>query len=390
MPPLARLVAQPPMLTRVNRAAILEFVRDHGPVSRSELARQLRLSPPTVGRLVRQLIDQGLVRERELGASVGGRRPVLLEHDPRAAALIGVDIGERGAVLAVADLDGRLLHQRHVALPADGADASVGVLVAAISGLIDAARAEGLPVRGTGLGVPGVTDAGAGIARWVPSLGWRDLPLQRIVEERTGLPAGIDNNVNLGALGEQWRGAGQGLRNIVYLFIGTGIGAGVVVNGQLYRGAHHAAGEVGHFMLDRSALGRRYPGFGFFESLAAGPGILRAAGDATGRTWDSVEGVTAAAASDPEARALADEALDWIALAVGNIACLIDPEAIVLGGDVARAVPSLAAEIAARLDGRIPVSPRISLSRLGAQAGVIGAVALAAQRTNGYLSMTEQ
>jgi predicted NBD/HSP70 family sugar kinase len=377
------------VLGRVNRAAVLELVQEHGPLSRAEIAEQLRISAPTVGRLVRGLIEEGLLRERERGASRGGRRPILLEHNPRAATIVGVDIGGSGARMALSDLDGTLLHVATVPLPRPTPEDSLAAVVDGIGALVEESRAAGLPAWGVGVGVPGVPDQGTGTVRFIPSLNWADLPLRQTIEERLGLPVWIENDVNLAALGEQWRGAGRGLRDLVYLFIGTGIGAGVVIDGRLHRGARGTAGEVGYFLLERPALERTYPGFGFFEGLAAGPGIARRAGRSA-RDRSGAEHVFALARDgDPCAREVVSETVDWLALAIGNIACLLDPQAIILGGGVAGSADLLVEPIRDRLAGRIPSVPLIRVSDLGDRAAVLGAVALAAQRRNGHLVMAE-
>jgi predicted NBD/HSP70 family sugar kinase len=372
-----------------TRAAVLDYLREHGPRTRADIARHLNLSPPTISRVVRPLLREGYLSEREFGASSGGRRPIVLEHNPHSASVIGVDIGGSKVLAAVSDLDGHVQHLRRFVLPPTDPRASLEMIIDVLRELMAQAAADGSAVRAVGLGVPGVVDAAAGVALWVPSLGWRDLHLQRIVEDRLGLGACVENDVNLGALGEQWRGVGRGLNNLVYVFVGTGIGAGVVLDGRVIRGAHHAAGEVGYLLLDRTFLDRTYPGFGAFESDAAAPGILRRARARAGERWaDARQVFDAARRGDADALAVVDETIDWLALGLANIACVLDPQAIVLGGGVAGSADLLLEPIRSRLEGRIPSVPMLSVSELGERAVLTGAVALAVQRLNAYIYPT--
>lgn len=385
-------IGSPQLVTRMNAAAVVDLVRREGMISRVDIAHTLGLSTATVSRLACQLLDADILREIERGASRGGRRPVLLAYNPGAALLIGIDVGGTKIAGGLSDLDGKLL-ARHTrpTWPDDGTPGGLDATLALIGDLLAEGAALGVPVRGIGIGIPGVTRHSSGVVVWAPGLEWRELALAALVEERFGIPSYLENDVNLAVLGEHWRGAGRDVRHVVGVFIGTGIGAGIIIEGRILHGANDAAGEVGYLLLDRADLRRPYPGFGAFEGKTAGPGIARRAaavlanaplggGILRGPTPSAREVVAAATAGDPLAGRIIDETLDSLAQALGNLACVLNPQRIIIGGAVGLGLAPWHAALRERLLGRVPHPPEIVAAALGVDAGLIGAIALAQER----------
>ncbi len=384
----------PQLITRMNAAAVVNLVRREGPISRVDIARELGLSAATISRLIGELLEAQIVIESDLGASRGGRRPVLLTYNPRAALLVGVDVGGTKITGALSDLDGHLVAKVVVPTwPEDGSAQGIDAVYKVIETLLATQAELGVPVRGIGIGVPGVSRHQEGVVVWSPGLRWRELPLATLIQERFTLPTFLDNDVNLATFGEYWRGAGQEIDQLVGIFIGTGIGAGIILQGQILRGANEAAGEVGYFLLDRRTLNNTYPGFGAFESAVAGPGIAKRARIALeqAETPSCLRGtatptsravLAAAAAGDPLATRMLTETLDDLALAIGNIACVLNPQRLILGGAVGLALAPWYSALSDRITGRIPHLPEIVGAALGIDAGLYGAIALAHERTN--------
>jgi predicted NBD/HSP70 family sugar kinase len=382
------------LLRKVNESAILELIREQGPISRSDLARFLHLSPPTITRIVNPLIEAGLVLEGNPGDSKGGRRPILLTFNSRASLIVGVYVGQN-IVGALADLNGEIFERR--SLPSLPGEAGVERLIEFTGELCQVAHQFGAPLRGVGVGVPSITLFNEGIVTWAPGFGWRNLPLKQHLQEALGLPVFIENSVNLIALGESWRGAGQGLRNLVCIQLGDGVGAGLILNGQLYRGSHFASGEAGYIIPNEKYLGRTYDDYGCLEGLAGSTGIVRRArqrleagqpsqlaqADLTRLTVEMV--LTAARAGDPLAAAVVQETVDYLSIAVANIAAIVDPDRIIIGGDLAEFGDLFVEPIRACIAGLIPVAPEIKLSELGLDAPVLGAVATALRQTSDWL-----
>jgi len=381
-------------LRRLNRVAILQLLCDRGPLSRVEIAKILQLNPSTVTRIVHELIEENWVLERGNkgeGSAKGGRRPSLLEFNYRAALIIGLDLGGTKVAGAIVDLEGNILYRQSFSscLGRDGLESLVNL----VQMLATVPCSPGQEIKAIGIGVPGIVRSKEGVVVWAPSLGWRELPLKRILEERVGIPTFVENDVNLRTLGEHWRGAGQGTHNLVCIFIGTGIGAGIIIGGELYRGANEAAGEVGYILPDEKYLGKQYDEFGCLEHLAAGFGIaqrVRAAvqegkGEAilklTGGKLEEVSAehvFTAARNGDLLAQQIVTDVLKYLAIAVANVASILNPEMIVLSGEVVKSGGDLLLERIKKLvQGAVPVMPKIVLSRLGDEAGVLGAAALA-------------
>jgi predicted NBD/HSP70 family sugar kinase len=370
-----------------HRAEVIELLRLHGPLPRGDLARELGLSAATLSRVVAGLLADGLVERAGRGSdnhrdsARAGRPGELLAFRGVAYAVAAVDLGGTKMFGAVADLAGDIGCERYVRHEAKGEHA-IEALCGLIEELLAAPRPAGQPVCGIGVGAPGVTIADQGIVTFAPALDWRDVPLARILFERFRLPVCVENDVNLAALGELGYGAAQGCRNAVCMTIGTGIGAGIIIDGRLYHGHTHSAGEVGYIIPGVEHLGLRPVGFGIFESLASGSAIEErgrrlAEGQGNPTPTRSAEDVFAAA-RDGAGWALqaVDETVDLLSVGIANIASLLDPEVIVIGGGVARSADLLIEPIRARLEGALPALPRLAVSPLGYRAGVLGAVKL--------------
>lgn len=383
------------LLRKVNESAVLELIRDKGPISRSELARLLHLSPPTITRIVNPLVVAGYVLEGELGHSRGGRPPTMLELNHRANLIIGVYM-HQSMVGALSDLGGEIL-ERH-SLPARPGEEGLQQLITLIEYLLQAAEQYGIPVRGVGIGAPSITLSREGVVTWAPVYGWRDLPLKARLQEVFDLPIFVENEVNLIALGERWRGAGRGVRNLVCISIGAGIGAGIILNGRLHRGTHDAAGEIGYIIPNERCLDGQYDSFGCLEGLAGTTGIMAKArermADAefeSGLLVQGPDGITAEAVlsaarnGDPFAKSIVQETIDYLSIAIANLSCVLDPERIILGGDLVDYSDLFIEPISKRLQGLVPVVPEITRSALGLDAPILGAVAMVMQQTDDWL-----
>ncbi len=366
----------------INRSAVLDFVRREGPAARSQVAEELQLSLPTVMRIIDELIEEGLVVETGAKEWSGGRKRSLVEFSGFNQFMIGIDLGGTTIYGAVADLNGRIHHELTVQYQHTNSEESYQCLCQMVTSLLERAGGAGQRVRGIGVGAPGITSAVEGVVYVAPYLGWEGFPLKTRLRADFGLPVIVDNDVNLASLGELWFGAGlQNVNNLVVITMGTGIGAGVVLDGALYRGSHHAAGEIGYLVMDRSQLQHEYPGFGAFEQLVSVTGIagrarmaLRQQGMLDRPSLTAVEVFEAAARGDQWVMAVFEETVDYLAQAIAVVALCYDPDVIVLGGEIARSAGFLIPLILKRLEKVIPVQPRLVASTLGYQATVKGAV----------------
>ena len=387
------------LLRKVNESAVLEQIRRRGPLTRSEVARQLHLSLPTITRIANELLNAGLIVESSTAGSSGGRRPGLLAFNARANLIIGVYVGHK-MVAALADLNGEIIERR--SQTARSGEAGLQQLIELINDLRQQAAALGLAVRGVGVGAPSIVSFPEGVVAWAPGLGWRDLPLKQHLETAFDLPVFVENEVNLLAVGESWLGAGRGIRRLVCVSVGTGVGAGLILDGQLYRGTRGAAGEIGYLVPNESYLGRQVNGFGALESLAdrnalaargcahiqgGGQSVLNdlCAADPDKLTAEMV--LDAARAGDPQASAAMSEVIDYLSIAVANLICVVDPERIVLSGDLAAYADMFTEPVRERIQGLVPAMPEIVASVLGMDAAVLGAVAIAMRETSDALSI---
>lgn len=365
------------LIKAINEGAVLKIVRDHSPISRAEIAHLSGLTQPTVASMLDSLSAQGVIQSSGLGASRGGRKPLLYEFNPDAALVIGVDAGGTKMAGGLTNLAGKVIAHKTLTRETGPPD-SFERLVALIEALLEDAP-PGATIRGIGLGVPGVTRLEEGIVTLAPGLGWSDFPLGRQLEARFGLPVFLDNDVNTILLGERWFGVARDVRSAICVAVGTGIGAAILIDGQLYRGADEAAGEVGYMGTDRQALRQPSRGpstFGYLEETAAGPGIGRRGTELLGYPVTAPEVMRLAEAGDPKALQVISESCEHLGLAIGNMACLLNPELVILTGGVMRSGHLLLPQIRQIVEQLAPYPPRILVSDLKEQAGILGGVAL--------------
>jgi predicted NBD/HSP70 family sugar kinase len=331
------------LLRDLNRSIVLNLIAARAPISRADLAREGNLPAPTVTRIVGDFVEAGLVIETQSEESSGGRRPVHLTINPDAGHVVGVKLREDGATVALCDLACTVVHHREVALGL-GAEPHevVTVIAAAIERCIEEARVARARVLGVGVGISGLIDSARGICRYSAILGWTDVGLGSALEFKLRMPVRVDNDVNTLAVAERHFGAGRDVPDFLLVTIGRGIGLGVVVGGEIYRGAHGGAGEFGHMTVDTSPdappcnCGKR----GCLEAIASDYGILRAAtGEDPGHHVEDEMGllVNQAHDGDPRIRAIFARAGTALGVAVANLINIFDPAFVLIGGEGLRA-----------------------------------------------------
>lgn len=376
----------------INRSAVLEYLRLARTASRTEMAERLQISLPSIARITDELIRSGLVRPTGEKQSGRGRGRELLEINSADNLVIAIDLGGSHISGALVRLDGGLLHDYHDNKVWGSGEKNFQVLTDFLQMIIAQSRQEGKHVLGIAIGVPALLDSQKGLVRVAPALAWKNFPLLDRLQKITDLPISIENDVNLAALGEHWFGAGQGVRDLVMIAIGTGIGAGIILDGKLYRGHSESSGEIGYMLPGIKYLDHRYPGFGALETVASGAGIARQAA----KIWsdqnngqkaprmDAEQVFQAAREKQPWALQVVKETVDHLSLALANVIVCLDPELIVLGGGIAGSSGMLIEPIQKRLTGVIPRIPKIVGSTINSHAVILGGVVRVFQKYTDY------
>ena len=382
------------LIRQLNRSAILDLIREEGPIARTTIANRLSISLPTVVRVVDELTKVDLVRVGGEIESGGGRPRTLIEFNTENSAVIGLDLGGTKMYGTIANLGGTIQREVYETWGENGAENALEKVFELTDNLLTTPLPQGQRIRGIGLGVPGVTFSDTGVVSWAPSLKWRNLQLKQIFEERYQVPVIVENDVNLAALGEYGFGVARGASSLVCMAIGTGIGAGIVIDRKVYRGFHSSAGEVGYLPPDISYLGRRYADFGALESLASGTGIASRGRELKGidqeqafKDLTAEEIFDAARGGQAWAKNVVEETVSYLSLVIAAISLLLDPEVIVLGGGVARSADVLIEPILENLEGVIPVVPHLVQSDLGYRATVLGAILMVLDETTQHVSI---
>lgn len=318
----------------LNRSTVLNMIKTHGPIDRAELARRTGLSAATVTGITAELIGDNLVFEKAPGNSRGGRRPILLALNARGGFVVGLKVTETHIIGALTDLEATVLDKQSAVLTSRSPEHVIQVLDDSVRALAASQGIDLAKLLGVGVGLAGIIDAKHGILRQSPFFGWHDLPLGQLLHAHLGVPVYIDNDVNTLTLTEKWFGSGHAVDNFLTVTIGRGVGLGIVVNGQFYRGANGGAGEFGHTVIDPAGplcdCGKR----GCLEAFVGDPGLLRMAAETMPNPPSTIEELLAVAASgNLQARAVFERGGTVLGIGIANLINVFNPSHVLISGE---------------------------------------------------------
>jgi N-acetylglucosamine repressor len=332
-------------LRQVNQVAVFTAIHEHGPISRGDLATELRLSAAAVTGITSPLVASGLVYEAEHGVTTGaGRKPILLRVNYDFAYVFGVKVSNTAVTTALTNLEAEVVSCRKDELERHDVETVVDTVCRAVESLSELPAVRGKRIAGIGVDLPGIVDSVMGLVRASPLLGWREVPIARMLEERLGIPALAENDVNALATAAAWFGPGKGHNDFLVLTLGRGVGLGIVLNGNIYRGPQGGAGEFGHTLLDAFGPTSEQTGQGTVEALLSDGALVARARErlpGLARLASPEDLVVAADSGNEDARAFFDEAGIVLGKALANLVNIFAPSLILLGGEGMRAAELL-------------------------------------------------
>ncbi|MTH54606.1 ROK family protein [Bacillus mangrovi] len=390
----SHLIGSFQLMKSLNRTLILNIIRSTGGISRADIAKRTKLTPPTVTNLAAELLSEGIVVEGQHGPSSGGRKPILLKINSRQFYVAGIDVGISKIRFALTDLDARVLIRKTIPVQDSPKEADImDVLIQAIRSL--SSEVPKGKLVGIGIGMHGIVNSAKGVALYAPNFNLKNIPLKEKLEEEFGIPVRVENDARAMALGESWFGNGAGAADMICINVGHGIGAGILMDHKLFRGRHGLAGEIGHTVADLNGPLCTCGNYGCLQAVAAHDGLKRAAmreisfGRKTLIT-DMISGdesklngaliYQAAIAGDELAADLFRQAGRYLGTAVTNLIHVMNPSKIIIGGGISKAGDLLldpVREVVRQraLDPEAKKTPIVA-SGLGDEAALIGAVTL--------------
>ena len=387
------------LMKSLNRSLILNLIREKGPISRAEIAKITKLTPPTVSNLVKELLESNLVIESDLGESQGGRKPTMLVINAKEFYVIGIDVGTKTIKGVVSDLNANIVIKKSlpISFPVTN-DSFIDLMKTCIRQLLSISDIPLDKYIGIGVGMHGVVDVDTGTSLFAPNLQLRNIPLKDELEKEFKLPVKIENDARAMALGESWFGNGNGADHIVCVNVGSGVGAGVIINGKLFHGEHFINGEVGHMTIDINGPKCTCGNYGCLQTFTSGPAIAERirreislgkksiVADMVNGDLDMIDGkliYEAALKGDPLSINALSEAGRYLGIGLTNLIHILNPKRIIVGGGVANAnkfvLDSVRETIQIRCLTQSAKQTEILLSKLGEDATAIGAVTLILQ-----------
>jgi len=384
------------VMKQTNLATVLQCIYHDGPLSRADIARRTGLSRPSVSANVDQLIRDQWVKELATSPGQRGRRPTPITIHPTGHVTIGVEIRSTLITIIVADLFGQVMVERCCAIkPHDTSSLVIDLIARTIQDLVREFGESPPKILGIGLGMHGMVDSVRGISLLAPQLGWKEVEMAKPLSDATGLPVTMDNDCNTAALAEQHFGLGRNYRNFITLMVDYGVGAGIVLNQQLYHGTNHSEGQIGHVVVDEGGRLCACGKHGCLETCSSEPAIIQAVRHQSQRGFSSRSGeppssespsVTieaiyqAALAGDPLSRSVVELALKHVGVALATLINLFDPQALILSGGITRlggfTLPIIRKVLNEQVFSLSGKDTPVLVSKLGANAYTLGAAGL--------------
>jgi predicted NBD/HSP70 family sugar kinase len=355
------------------RLVIERLLRDRS-VSRAEIARSTGLSKQTISEVMRDLERDGWVHEDGQIQGTVGRSAITYALRPDAAFVLGIDLGGTKLHVALADLQGATVAESIEPTMSEGGAAVVDQIGRMADTLLQRAGVSSQHLRGGVMGSPGIVDPASGGIMIAPNIAGLDkLDMRAALRARLGIDITIENDVNLAAIGELWRGNSRRARSFAFIAVGTGVGMGIFADGHLVRGARGAAGEIAYLPLGGDPYDARGLRLGTLETSIASAGIIARYVGLGGSPGSTVRDVFDRLETDEAARITIDEVGRVITTAILAVHAVLDPELVILGGSIG-ARPELRQRIDAHLERCMREPVRIELSALGNGATLIGAI----------------
>ncbi len=392
------------VMRELNRSLVLDLLKQKSPISRAAIAKATALAKPTVSAIVDDLLTEGLVREIGVGQTTtgGGRPPILLEFNARSQYVAGVHIGVRRTTIVVADARGQEVGRHQTPTPKAKPADQLKKVAATIKDTMKKVGAPRDRLAAIGVVVPGLTDFDAGVCLLAPNLGWRDVPVRDLLGQSIDVPIFVHNTMHAVVVAESVEGAGQGETEIAMLYVGSGVGASMMIEGRLYHGIGGIAGEIGHCAVKGATERCNCGKVGCLETVASGPAIARAAqhavdagrksllsgGKRSGNGIGAEDVAEAAAKGDRLALDVLENAGRELGIAASWLINLFNPAVLIIGGGLVDAgEPFLRPLRQAAKENALPQAAErvdIRVSTLGQDLEVRGAVLLALQYAETY------
>lgn len=383
---------------KLNRMTVLNIIKEHEPISRQQLAKMTGLTPPAITQIIRELINMGFVKEVGLEKSCGGRRPVQLKFNPEAAFVMGIEVTRFEVNFGIADLKNDPTDIKTIELDMTEPEIAIPLLIDNINKIIGSSKYRDKNILGLGIAFPGLLNIKEGTVKRSINLGpkWNGFPLKAVLQREIGLPVYIENNSNASALAERWFGGGNECRDLVYINLGEGISAGIIMDDRVLQGFQGHAGEIGHIVMVENGPLCNCGNRGCLESICGIPALVRKANselpliseeDPLKKIWKlkrkiSINDILSSASLEGTySNELIKQMGKYIGLAVADVINLYNPEAVFIGGKLASASAVFMDILKQTVDSHafpeIASSTDIKLSSLDGNSGVIGACALA-------------
>ncbi|NGP45170.1 ROK family transcriptional regulator [Bacillaceae bacterium SIJ1] len=384
------------LMKSLNRSAILNKIRNDGPISRAEIAKQTKLTPATVTNIVKELLLSEIIIEKNQGRGVRGRKPTMLVINSSNFHIIGLDIGPKKIHVVLSDLDANLLEKYQTLIPKKiTSDGLLNIIKDSIHYVISKKHIDKKKIIGIGVGMHGVVDVEKGLSLFAPSLQLRNIPIKKYLEHEFNMVVKVENDARAMALGEAWFGDGSGANSIIAINIGRSVNAGIIINGELYHGEHFMGGETGHMTIDIDGPRCSCGNYGCLQSYTTGPAIAARAKheisigrESILREWvdndlELIDGKLiheAAIKGDPLSIEILSQAGKYLGVGLTNLIHVLNPSRIIIGGGVSKAgdflMDSVKQSIQKRVLEQSANQTEILISKLGDYVTAIGAISL--------------
>lgn len=365
----------------MNREMIINELKEYPELSRADLAKRTHLSKPTVSEIVKELIAEGLVYEAGIGPSSGGKKPIYLKYNARSHYVIAALIENQTIFIALGDMNAEIVQLEPKEFPplTDG-HVIVDLITHGVMKLLQEENIGTEKVLGMVIGVSGIKMDSEEVISSSPTIHWGTMHLRQELSNRLHIEVVIENDVNLMTIGEFHKGQGKGIQNFVYLFIGNGIGSGFILDGKFYRGHHSASGEIGFMMIGDDT--KLKPDFGVFETNYGLFGVSERLRELEIylEEKNSLLQFLQSHKSDERIASILEETLYQWAKATINIISIIDPQAVILSGELSYLDPSSFHLFKQTIEKFVPKLPDLKITKLGFKAGIYGAFHLALEK----------